>query len=134
MVLIAHIINFLISGAGGVLSRARVEESEVRLRESDLIVGAKNEEDMTFILMDQSTKTTAFPGISVPPSLSLERWWWGGASRELVAQCGSSFSVFFFSVVLFFVLFFVVQGGVHSIGPLTHMYIMYIYCTPVYIL
>lgn len=83
------------------LSLARVEKSEVRLTESDLIAGAKNEEDMTFILKDRSTKVSD----GIPRNLrpSQERWWGRaqGASRELLTQCGSSFLLLF----VFFFLF-----------------------------
>lgn len=116
---------------GGGLSRARVEESGVRLRESDLIVGAKNEEeDMTFILKDPR---------NLRPSLSLSGTVWGGgaASRELVTQYGSSF--FFCCLSSFFLLFFFCcfffcrsgWGSLHRSSD-THVYHVYILYACVY--
>lgn len=109
---------------GVVLSCAKLEESEGRLRESDLVLWPKNAEDMTFILKDQSTAASDGAPRNLHPSLSL--WNVGGRGHkvEILFCCLSSFICFIF----------VIQGGVHSIGPPTLMYIMYIYCASVYII
>lgn len=84
---------------------------------------------MTFILKDESTVASNGAPRTPQPALPLERRG-SGLPGELMAQCGSSF--FCFSVV-----FFSHSGGraeVHSTCPPTLMYIMYIYCTSLYII